>query len=109
MISNAENIFRSFTEENIHYRRGLGLIVIKGQIENALKKPFKSYGKPDKMASAMISVNCRTTSDSARRYLLKKINMIENGELCSSPRLSIMLKKDYPKTTTIDDLYHASG
>ena len=29
MISNAENIFRSFTEKNIHYRRGLGLIVVK--------------------------------------------------------------------------------
>ena len=38
MISNAEKIFRSFNEENIHYRRGLGLIVIKGQMENALKK-----------------------------------------------------------------------
>ena len=43
MISNAEKIFRSFNEENIHYRRGLGLIVIKGQMENALKK--KSFQK----------------------------------------------------------------
>ena len=40
MISNTEKIFRSFTEENIHYRRGLGLTVVKGQMENALKKPF---------------------------------------------------------------------
>ena len=32
MISNAKKIFRSFTEGNIHYRRGLGLIVIKGRM-----------------------------------------------------------------------------
>ena len=56
MISNAEKIFKSFSEENVHYRRGLGLIVFKGQMENAFKKPFRSYDKPDKMASIMISV-----------------------------------------------------
>ena len=54
-------------------------------MENALKNPFIIYVKPDKMASVMISVDCRSTSDSARRFMLKKINMIENGELCSSP------------------------
>ena len=71
MISNSENIFRTFTEDNVHYRRGLELIVVKGQMENALKKPFRSYGKPDKMASAMISIDCKPTPDSARRFLLK--------------------------------------
>ena len=73
MISNAEKIFKSFTEDNVHYRRGLGLIVVKGQMENALKKPFRSYGKPDKMGSVMVSVDCRSTPDSARRFLLKNI------------------------------------
>ena len=29
MISNTEKIFRSFTEDNVHYRRDLGLIVVK--------------------------------------------------------------------------------
>ena len=51
-----------------------------------MKKPFRSYGKPDKMGSIMISVYCRSTPDSARRFLLKKISMIENGELSSSPQ-----------------------
>ena len=37
-ISNEEKIFRKYTEDNVHYRRVLGLIVVKGQIENALKK-----------------------------------------------------------------------
>ena len=69
MISNAEKIFRSFTEENIHCRRGLGLIVIKGQMENALKDPFISYGKPNKMAFVMISLDCRSTPDSIRRFM----------------------------------------
>ena len=45
MISNAENIFGSFTEENIHYRRGLGLIVVKGQMENALRKSLHKLWK----------------------------------------------------------------
>ena len=86
MISNAEKIFRSFIEENNHYRRGLGLIVVKGQMENALKNPFISYSKPNKMTSVMISVDCRSTRNSTRRFMLKKINMIENGELYSSPQ-----------------------
>ena len=67
-------------------RRGLGLIIVKGLMENALKKPFRSYGKPDRMGSVMISVDCRTTPDSTRRFLLKKISIIENGEIDSSPQ-----------------------
>ena len=31
MISNSKKIFKPFNEENIHYRRGLGLIVVKRQ------------------------------------------------------------------------------
>ena len=46
MISKTTKIFHSFTEDNVHYWRGLRLIVIKRQMENALKKPFRSYGKP---------------------------------------------------------------
>ena len=91
MISNSEKIFRTYTEDNVHYQRGLGLIVVKGKMENALKKPFKSYGKPDKMASVMISIDCKATPDSAI-----KINMIETGELCSSPQaLNYVEKKLY--------------
>ena len=86
MIPNTEKIFKRFTEENVHYRRGLDLIIVKGQMENALKKPFISYYKPDMMRSVMISVDCRTTPNSARRFLLKKISMIENGEIDSSPQ-----------------------
>ena len=85
LISNSEKIFRTYIEDNVYYRRGLGLIVVKGQMENALKKPFISYGKPDKMTSVMISIDCKATPDSTIRFLLKKINMIEIGELCSSP------------------------
>ena len=55
-------------------------------MENALKKLFRSYSKPDKMGSVMISVDCKSTPDSVQRFLLKKINMIENGELSSSPQ-----------------------
>ena len=50
------------------------------------KKPFKSYGKPDRLASVMISVNTKSTLDSAKRFLLKKIGMIKVGELSSSPQ-----------------------
>ena len=49
-------------------------------MENALKKPFRSYGKPEILGSVMISIDYRATSDSAK-FLLKKINMIERGEL----------------------------
>ena len=60
--------------------------MVKGQMENALKKPFKSYGKLDRLASAMISVDTKSTPDSAKRFLLKKIGMIKVGELSSSPQ-----------------------
>ena len=61
-----------------------------------------SYGKPDKMASVMISVDCRSTPDSARRFMLKKITMVENGILCSSPHAlhyveKILFESDNPQ------------
>ena len=40
-ISKEEKIFIKYTEDNVHYRRGFELIVVKGQTENALKKPFQ--------------------------------------------------------------------
>ena len=78
-ISNEEKLFKRFIEENVHYRRGLGLLVVKEQVENALKKPFRSFGKPDKLASVMILIDTKTTLEFARRFLLKKINMINEG------------------------------
>ena len=47
MISNTKKIYRPFTEDNVHYRRGLGMIVVKRKMESALKRPFRSYDKPD--------------------------------------------------------------
>ena len=85
-ISKKDKIFRKYTKDNVHYRRGLGLVVVKGQMENALKMPFQSYGKPDIMASLMILVDTKSTPNSAIRFLLKKINMIKEGDLSSSPR-----------------------
>ena len=84
MISNTKKIFKSFTEDNVHYRRGLGLIVVIRQMESALKRPFRSYDKPGKLGSIMISTDCRATPDSAKRFLAKKIHLIETGELPSS-------------------------
>ena len=86
MISDTKKIFHSFTKDNVHYRRGLGLIIVKRQMENALKKPFRSYGKLERLGSVMISVDCRVTPDSAKRFLLRKIDLIKTGELCSSPQ-----------------------
>ena len=54
-------------------------------MENALKKPFRSYGKPERLRYVMISIDCRATPDLAKRLILKKINLIETGELSSSP------------------------
>ena len=84
VINNVKKIYKPFTEDNVHYRRGLGLIVVKRQMESALKRPFRSYGKSDRLGSIMISVDCRATPDSAKRFLLKKIHMIEEGEILSS-------------------------
>ena len=84
MISNTKKIFKSFSEDNVHYRRRLGLIVVLRQMESALKRPFRSYGKPDRLGSIMISTDCRTTPNSAKRFLSKKIHLIETGELISS-------------------------
>ena len=84
MISNTKKIYKPFTKDNVHYRRGLGLIVVKRQMESALKRPFRSYGKPERLGSIMISTDCRATPDSAKQFLLKKINLIEVGELSSS-------------------------
>ena len=100
MISNTKKIFKPFNEENIHYRRGLGLIVVKRQMESALKRPFRSYGKPDRLGSIMISVDCRATPDSAKRFLLKKINMIEAGEIHSS-----QYALDYVENRLADEAY----
>ena len=77
MISDTKKIFHSFTEDNVHYRRGLGLIIVKRQMENAIKKPFRSYGKPERLGSVMIFVDCRVTPDSAKRFLLRKIDLIK--------------------------------
>ena len=55
-------------------------------MENAQKKPFRSYGKPEKLGSIMISVDCKATLDSAKRFILRKINLIETGELYFSPQ-----------------------
>ena len=85
-ISKEESIFRKYIEDNVHYQRGLRLIVVKGQMEDALKKSCRSYGKPDRLASVMISVDTKSTLDSARRFMLKKISMIKEGELSSSPQ-----------------------
>ena len=38
MISDTKKIFHSFIEDNVHYRQGLRLIIVKSQMENALKK-----------------------------------------------------------------------
>ena len=54
-------------------------------MENALKKPFRSYGKPEILGFVMISIEVRATPDLAKTFLLKKINLIEIGELSSSP------------------------
>ena len=58
--------------------------MVKEKMENALKEPFRSYGKPDRLASVMISVDTKSTPNSAKRFLLKKIGMIKVGELNSS-------------------------
>ena len=63
MISNTKKIFKSLSEDNIHYKRGLGMIVVLRQMESALKRPFRSYGKPDRLGSIMISTDCRATPD----------------------------------------------
>ena len=47
--------------------------MVKGQMENALKKPFRSYSKLDRLVFVMISVDTKSTPDSAKRFLLKKI------------------------------------
>ena len=60
--------------------------MVKGRMENALKNPFRSYDKPDRLASVMISIDTKSTLDSARRFLLKKKSMIKEGELNSSPQ-----------------------
>ena len=84
-ISNEEKLFKRFIEENVHNRRGLSLLIVKGQMENALKKPFRSFGKPYRLTSVMILIDTKITPEYARRFLLKKINMINEGELSSSP------------------------
>ena len=45
------------------------------------------------MGSDMISVDCRSTPHSARKFLLKKISMIENSELSSSPEALYYVEK----------------
>ena len=84
MISNTKKIYKPFTEDNVHYRRGLGLVVVKRKMESALKRPFRSYDKPERLGSIMISTDCMATPNSAKRFLLKNINLIEAGELSSS-------------------------
>ena len=100
MISNTKKIFKSFSEDNVHYRRGLGLIIVIRQMESALKRPFKSYGKPDRFRSVMISTDCRATPDSTKIFLSKKIHLIEAGELPSS-----QYALDYVKRKLTEDAY----
>ena len=84
MISNTKKIYKSFSEDNVHYTRGLGLIVVIRQMESALKWPFRSYDKPNRLGSIMISTDCKATPDSAKNFLSKKINLIEADKLPSS-------------------------
>ena len=72
-------------------------------MESALKRPFKSYGKPDRLGSIMISVDCRATPDSAKRFVSKKINLIEAEELPSS-----QYALDYVEKRLTDEAYPQS-
>ena len=69
-------------------------------MESALKRSFRSYGKPDRLGSIMILVDCRATPDSAKRFLSKKINLIEIGELSSS-----QYALDYVEKILTDEAY----
>ena len=53
-------------------------------MENSLKRPFRSYGKNDQYGSIMISTDCRVAPESAKNFLSKKIHLIEAGDLPSS-------------------------
>ena len=59
--------------------------MVKWKMENALKKPFRSYGKLDRLALVMISVDTKPIPDSTKRFMLKKISIIKEGVLSLSP------------------------
>ena len=43
VISKTTKIFQAFTKDNVHYRRGLGLIVIKRQMENVRPEKIQIF------------------------------------------------------------------
>ena len=83
-IDSKRKEFTNFNENDIHYRRAIGIRVVIQGMESTLKKPFRTYGGEYKNSPVMIAP-ARKSPDAAIKFLNSKINLLETGSVRSSP------------------------
>lgn len=84
-ITNKKASFQKYCENDIHYRRALGIRIILQGMEAGFKKGFRTYGGNKIYSSVMISP-AKTTPRSAENYLRTKIDLLDKGVIKSSPQ-----------------------
>lgn len=84
--------FVKFLENDIHYRRGIGIKIVLQGLEAAFKKGFRTYGGKTIFSSVMIAP-AKTTPVATRAYLHTRYD-IWTQELSN---LVHRLRKDYAR------------
>lgn len=82
---NTRKIFQGFEENDVHFRRAIGIRVVLTSLEAALKKGFRTYGGDSMLSPIMISP-AKVSPPSAVKYLENKIKFLEKGIIKSSPQ-----------------------
>jgi hypothetical protein len=77
--------FYNFNENDIRYRRAIGIKIVLQTMEASFKKEFRTYGGDSKSSPCMISP-ARRSPESAKRYLKMKIDLLDTGYIQSSPQ-----------------------
>ncbi|KAJ9545306.1 hypothetical protein OSB04_025013 [Centaurea solstitialis] len=77
-ITNKKTSFQKYCENDIHYRRALGIRIILQGMEAGFKKGFRTYGGNKIYSSVMISP-AKITPRAAENYLRTKIDLLDKG------------------------------
>lgn len=84
-ITHKKTKFQKFCENDIHYRRALGIRIILQGMEASFKRGFRTYGGNKIYSSVMISP-AKSTPKAAENYLRTKIELLDKGVIKSSPQ-----------------------
>lgn len=99
-IDTSRKQFSNFNENDIHYRRAIGIRVVLQGMEATLKRQFRTYGGESKN-SPIIVAPARKSPDAAINFLKSKIDLLETGYIRSSPQAQYRICKAREHTKDI--------